>query len=143
MWTHSYETRADAPREDVWSIVSDVARWPAFDAGIAWLRIDERPAVGARFRLKPRGGPALAFVIDEFEAPGRYADLCRMPLAAMRTRHLLAPDGEGTTIRVEIEIEGPLARFWGLIVGRRHAAGLPAQTARIVEAARARRAARG
>jgi hypothetical protein len=41
-------------------------------------------------------------------------------------------------MRVTIEIEGPLAKLWGLVVGRRHASGLLAQTARILEAARSR-----
>jgi hypothetical protein len=44
----------------------------------------------------------------------------------------------GTTIRVDIEIEGLLAKFWGRVVGQKHAAGLPAQTARIIAGARSR-----
>jgi hypothetical protein len=53
----------------------------------------------------------------------------------METRHLLLP-GARTTVRVEIEIRGPMAWFWGRTVGRKHAQGLPAQTARILAAAR-------
>jgi hypothetical protein len=60
-----------------------------------------------------------------------------MPLARMTTRHELVR-GERTRLRVTIEIAGPLAWLWGRLVGRKHASGLPAQTGRILEAARAR-----
>ena len=82
----------------------------------------------------------LSFVIGAFDPPTTYADVCAMPLTRMTTRHELIP-GSATTVRVTNEITGPLAGFWGLLVGRNHASGLPAQTARILEAARARRAA--
>jgi hypothetical protein len=39
---------------------------------------------------------------------------------------------DGTRLKVDIEITGPLSRFWGFMAGRKHAAGLPAQTARIL-----------
>ncbi|MBW4975093.1 SRPBCC family protein [Roseovarius mucosus] len=138
MWHYRYEEDTPLRCEDLWPVLADVARWPEVDRNIECLKIDEEPGPGVTFVLKPKGGPRLNFVIGEFEAPSRYADVCRMPLAVMRTRHTLIPDGLGTRIRVDIEITGPLAPVWGRVVGRRHAAGLPAQTARFIEGARAR-----
>ena len=138
MWQHRYEETTTLTCEELWPGLADVARWPEVDRNIEYLTIDGDPDPGVRFVLKPRGGPRLVFVIGEFEAPTRYADVCRMPFGTMRTRHTLVPTGQGTTIRVEIEITGPLAPVWGRLVGRRHASGLPAQTARFVAGARAR-----
>ncbi len=141
MWHHRYEETTTLTCEELWPVLADVARWPEVDHNIAYLTIEGQPGAGVPFVLKPKGGPRLDFVIGEFEAPSRYADVCRMPLATMRTRHTLIPDGQGTRIRVDIEITGPLAAVWGRLVGRRHAAGLPAQTARFIAGARARLAA--
>ena len=138
MWHHRYEEHTTLTCEELWPVLADVARWPEVDHNIDYLTIADAPGPGVPFVLKPKGGPRLNFVIGEFAAPSRYADVCRMPLGTMRTRHTLIPAGQGTTIRVEIEITGPLAPLWGLLVGRRHAAGLPAQTARFVAGAAAR-----
>ncbi len=138
MWHHRYEEDTTLNCEELWPVLADVARWPEVDRNIEYLTIKGEPGPGVSFVLKPKGGPRLNFVIGEFEAPSRYADVCRMPLGIMRTRHTLIPEERGTRIRVDIEITGPLAPVWGRLVGRRHAAGLPAQTARFIEGARAR-----
>lgn len=137
MWTHRYETRTDLDATAIWPIIADVSGWAAVDHNIERIEIDDAPARGARFMLKPRGGPRLRFEISRFEPPHAYADVCRMPLATMETTHSLVP-GAGTTVRVEVVIRGPLAPLWGLLVGRKHASGLPAQTERILAAARQR-----
>ncbi len=137
-WTHRFEHITEVSPEQLWPVLADVARWPEVDRNIDWLRIAEAPAPGVRFVLKPKGGPKLHFTIGSFAAPGRYSDICQLPFARMHTRHTLQPQDRGTRIQVEIEIEGPLAIPWGWIVGRRHAAGLPAQTERFIAGARAR-----
>ena len=139
MWTHRHEQTTDLTPGQLWPILADVARWPEIDHNIDWLRIDRAPARGVPFTLKPKGGPRLSFIIGDFEAPHAYSDICRMPLARMRTLHTLVPHDGGTRIRVDIEIEGPLAARWGRFVGRKHAAGLPAQTERFIAGARAQK----
>lgn len=138
MWHHRYEEDTTLTCEELWPVLADVARWPEVDRNIEYLKIEGEPGPGVSFVLKPKGTPRLNFVIGEFEEPSRYADVCRMPLAVMRTCHTLIPDGRGARIRVDIEITGPLAGIWGRLVGRKHAAGLPAQTALFIEGARAR-----
>lgn len=135
MWQHVHEETTDIPREAIWAVIADVAGWPEVDRNIERLVIHTAPAPGVPFTLKPRGGPTLRFTIGRFEAPEIYSDICRMPGAVMETRHLLLP-GPRITVRVEIEVRGPMAWFWGRTVGRKHAQGLPAQTARILAAAR-------
>jgi hypothetical protein len=137
MWQHDFEHGTDLPVAAIWPILADVARWAEVDHNIERIEIAEAPAVGVLFRLKPKGGPMLRFVIGDFTAPTTYSDICRMPMARMKTLHVLEPEGTGTRLRVRITITGPLAWFWGRVVGRTHAAGLTAQTAGILTAARA------
>lgn len=135
MWQHDFEHRTDLPIAAIWPVLADVARWAEVDHNIERIVISAPPAVGVPFTLKPKGGPTLSFVIGAFDPPHRYSDICRMPLARMTTLHVLEPDGTGTLMRVRITIAGPLAWLWGRVVGRKHAAGLPAQTERILAAA--------
>lgn len=144
MWQHRFTHDTDLSVDAIWPVIADVARWPEVDRNIEALEISGTPGPGVAFVLKPKGGPRLGFTIGAFDAPHAYSDICRMPLARMETTHRLAPRPEGgTRLVVEIAITGPLARLWGLVVGRKHAAGLPAQTQRILAraAAQARSAA--
>jgi hypothetical protein len=88
-------------------------------------------------RCHPKGGPTLSFVIGDFAPPMTYSDICKMPFATMTTWHTLVP-GTPTMMRVRITITAPLAWLWGLVVGRKHASGLPAQTERLLAGARQR-----
>jgi hypothetical protein len=136
MWSREYRRPSPLPAEAIWPVIADVANWPSVDHDIDWVRIERPAAPGVAFRLKPRGGPVLSMTIGRFEPPCTYSDVCRMPLARMETIHSLER-GVDTEVRVRIEITGPLAGLWGLLVGRRHFAGLPAQTDRILERAAA------
>lgn len=135
MWKHHYERTVDVKVEDLWPVLADVSSWPSIDGNIDYLTIDEAPASGATFILKPKGGPRLSFTIGDFDPPTRYSDICKMPFAEMHTRHTLEDLSDNTRICVDIEIRGPLNRLWGLMVGRKHAEGLPKQTDRFVAAA--------
>jgi hypothetical protein len=141
MWQHDFEHRTDLPVAAIWPILADVARWAEVDHNIERIAIAAPPAAGVPFTLKPKGGPTLSFVIGDFLAPTTYSDICRMPLSRMKTLHTLEAVGSGTVMRVRITISGPLAWVWGRVVGRKHATGLPAQTARILAAARMRQVA--
>jgi hypothetical protein len=133
MWTHSYEEKTNLSPEQIWPILADIERWPTFDSNIKSIQVFGEPSVGTKFTLQPKGGPKLKFSVGEFDPPKNYSDICHLFLAKMTTRHSLLSE-EKTIVRVRIEISGPLSWFWGLAVGRKHAAGLPAQTAKILAA---------
>ncbi len=137
MWTHTFSEDTDVPTTHLWTVLADIPRWPEIDEQIESIVVNGEPKRGTKFKLKPKGGPTLSLVVDRFEAPTTYADVCSMPLAKMRTTHILLSKGDTTEIRVTIEIFGFLSPLWSRIVGRKHAKGLAAQTTRLV--ARARR----
>lgn len=138
MWQHRFETGTDLSAQQIWPVIADIAGWADVDRNIAWIDVAGAPGEGTRFRLKPRGGPTLSFVVTAFAAPTTYADRCDMPGASMTTTHRLVPaaDSGGTRIVVEIVVTGLLAWFWGPVAASKHASGLPAQTERILAHAR-------
>jgi hypothetical protein len=75
--------------------------------------------------------------VEVADAPRRFADVALLPLARMRTMHEFIPSGAATTVRVTIEVSGPLAFLWDRIVARKQAAGAEAQTRRFVAFAEA------
>jgi Polyketide cyclase / dehydrase and lipid transport len=138
MWNHTFETETDATPEQLWNVLADIATWPELDTNIERIEVIGDPGPGTRFFLKPKGGPRLSFVVGDFSPPRLYSDICHMPLAAMTTQHSLEfiPDLRATKVKVHISITGPLSWFWGRVVGTKHAAGLSAQTARVVARAK-------
>lgn len=136
MWRHTFESEADLPAEALWGVLADIPRWPEIDTQIEKITIESPVGLGTHFKLKPKGRPTLSLVVDRFEPPVRYADLCSMPLARMRTTHELIPLKDRTLIRVTIEIFGLLSLLWSRVVGRVHARGLRAQTERFIARAR-------
>lgn len=135
MWTHRYQQQTDLSAEALWPVLANVAGWAKIDENIEMINVDGVPAKDATFTLKPKSGPLLSFRICDFEPPAIYSDLCQMPLATMKTTHRLL-EGDVTTIDIQIVIEGLLAPIWGILVGRKHASGLPAQTQRFIAAAK-------
>jgi hypothetical protein len=136
MWQHRFETTSTLAPADIWPVIANIAGWAEVDHNIERICIDKPAAVGVPFTLKPKGGPTLRLVVGDFSPPNRYSDICKMPFASMKTLHTLHA-GDVTTIRVHIVISGPLSNLWGIIVGRKHAAGLQAQTERILAKAMA------
>jgi hypothetical protein len=116
-------------------IIADVNNWINIDHNIDKLIINEKPKQGVKF--KPKGAPTLDFIIDTFVPPTNYADLCKMPGAKMKTLHTFEkrPNNQ-TAIIIDITITGPMNWFWGRIVGKKHASGLPRQTELFIKAAK-------
>ncbi len=137
MWTHHYQQQTDLPAEALWPVLANVSGWAEIDENIETINIDGVPGKNSTFTLKPKGGPRLSFRICDFEPPLTYSDVCKMPFANMKTTHRIL-NGDVTTIDIQIVIEGMLSPVWGVLVGRKHANGLPAQTQRFIAAARSR-----
>jgi hypothetical protein len=135
MWTHHYQQKTDLTAAELWPVLANISGWAAIDDNIETIQLEGVAAKGAKFCLKPKGGPRLDFTIGDFAPPTTYSDICQMPGATMQTTHRLIA-GDGTTIEIQITIEGILSPLWGLVVGRKHANGLAAQTDRFIAAAR-------
>ena len=144
MWEARHELAARARPEDVWPLWSDPARWIDWNRDIerAWL---EGPLeVGATARIKFRRRGTLRFRITMLE-PGRLlVDETRLPLVRMGHEHRVEPTGAGVRISNRIYLDGPAARLYALLMGRRIRASVITFVKReqeLAEAARSRPAA--
>lgn len=140
MWTHQYQQKTELTAHELWPVIANIDGWAEIDENIESISVEGLPVEGTQFFLKPRGGPKLAFIVDTFQPPTVYSDVCTMllgtmPLATMKTTHQFSSHGHGTIIDIQISIKGPLAPLWGVLVGRKHASGLPRQTQLFIQAA--------
>ena len=138
MRRHVYQTRCSTDPERLYRALADIRRWPDWDGDLEWTRIDGPVATGARFSLKPRGGPKVAMRIEAAQAPHRFVDVASLPLARMRTVHEFAAGERETLVTIVIEVFGPLAFLWDRLVARKQTAGTPGQTQRLIAFAEAR-----
>ena len=90
----------------------DHTTWPEWSPDTEWARVDGPVAVGARGVLKPVGGPRIAFTVAECERDAVYTDVSRVPGARLEFRHEVAATDCGSTVRVRVLLEGPLAWLW-------------------------------
>lgn len=138
MWQAQYVTTTDVPAASLFAAIADVGNWNQWDAELEFTRLDGAAKVGADFILKPRGGPRIKIVIEEFQTPTRFVDVARLLFAKMRTAHEFIQADKQTTIRITIQTWGPLGFFWRKIVAEKQIRAAAAQTAAFVAYARKR-----
>jgi uncharacterized protein YndB with AHSA1/START domain len=128
MHRYVHEVVVHTPPDKLWRAITDLRRWPEWDAGLEAIELQGELAPGGRYKLKPRGGPAVTMSVEAMEPPGRFVDLAHLPLARMRGTHEFLAEPGGTRIRTIVEIWGPLAFFWDRVVARKIARDAGAQT---------------
>jgi uncharacterized protein YndB with AHSA1/START domain len=132
MRRYTYETDTSVPAEKLFRAKADIRRWPEWDDELESTGFDVPLEPGARFVLKPKGGPSVPMRIEAVEAPRLFIDIALMPLARMRTASEFVPAGGGTRVRISIEVFGPLAFLWDRLVARKLAADCEQQTRRFI-----------
>jgi hypothetical protein len=137
MRRYIHEVRCSTNPERLYRAVADIDRWPEWGNDLEWTKIETPAMTGAFFTLKPKGGPEIAMLVEKAEAPHRFVDLAKLPLARMRTSHEIASIGHETLITIVIEIFGPLAFLWDRIIAKPQAADMARQTQRLIAFAEA------
>ena len=108
----------------VMSCYQDVSAWPEWDPDTRAATIDGPFQPGMTGRLHPTRG---------FSVPMRFVDVTvsgftvesPAPFCTMRFEHELVPVAGGTRVTHRVSFEGPLAKFFGWLVGARVQTGLP------------------
>lgn len=111
------EVLIDAPIDDVWTVYSDVERWPDWTASVGSVEFVEghAVAVGARARIKQPKLPVAVWEVSAVE-PGRsWTWVATGPGVRTTAVHTLEPEGEHKT-RVHQTIVQE--KFVGAIIGR-------------------------
>lgn len=104
------ETTIQAPPDKVWSVLTDIGRWPEWQAGVSSAALEGGLAAGASFRWKANG-LGITSTIQELE-PGRRIGWTGDSLG-MQAVHTftLRPKNGGTRVTTEESISGWLARI--------------------------------
>ena len=92
--------------------------WPEWSPDTEWVRVDGPVQTGSTGTLKPQGGPKVRFTISACEPGREYTDTSRLPGASLVFQHLASATEDGCDLEVLVTMTGPLARVWGLVMGR-------------------------
>jgi len=135
MWKAQVRMTTDVPPARLYRAIADVNNWNQWDSGLEYTRLEGDARPGARFVLKPKGGPQVKMSIDDVR-PHILVDTAHLLGAKMRTTHEYVASGGQTTVRVGIEVSGPLGFLWRKVVGEKQIKEAPAQLAAFVAYAR-------
>ena|SRR5215471_14524170 len=132
----------DAPIDVVWTVFTDVERWPTWASSFTSVELIDGPMrLGTKARIRQPQLPALVWEVTKWE-PGRsWTWTTTSPGARTDASHALTRSGEGTVAEQSIVwsgLLGPVAAFLCRSVTRRYlaieAAGLKRQSEQLVRA---------
>ena len=125
---------SSAPASAFFARWADMATWPEWNTDTAWVRLDGPFVEGATGVLKPRGGPRVRFTVEQLD-DHTFVDVSRMPGGRVTFAHHIESTAAGSTIRVSVDIDGPLAFVWRRILGDGFRTSLQPDLDRLVETA--------
>ena len=109
-----------APPEQVWSVMSDVERWPQWTASVKSVeRLDAGPfAVGSRARVRQPRLPTAVWTVTALE-PGRsFTWRNASPgVTSVAVHTVEAAGGDRSRVTLGVDWSGPLAPLLRLIYG--------------------------
>jgi uncharacterized membrane protein len=114
----AHSDRCAAPAAEVWALWADPDRWPDWNRQLERVEADGELRVGAELRAKMRRGGTVSFAVVELE-PERLLRLeARFPGARLGHEQRLAAGRSSVEITHRVYLDGPLAGFWALMMGR-------------------------
>jgi len=136
MWEYEYSAQTSASPAALWRLFSDIAGWPAWNAGIEKLQIDGPFEVGSTFTMTPPGADPVTMRLTEI-IPGQvWTDEMDGGDFVVRTVHALRPAPAGrTTIIYRTEFHGPAADQAGAEIGPAITADFPDVVGALIAAA--------
>ena len=102
----------DAPIDVVWSVFTDVERWPTWASSFTSVELIDGPMrLGAKARIRQPRLPVVVWEVTKWE-PGRSWTWTAMsPGARTEASHVLTRSGDGTVAEQSITPSGPLGRL--------------------------------
>jgi uncharacterized protein YndB with AHSA1/START domain len=110
-----------APRERIWSILTDVERWPEWTASMSSVRFvaGDRIAVGSRASIKQPRMPAVVWEVTAVEPEKSFTWQARSAGMTTTATHSMAPgSGGAVTVKLGIRQQGALGWLVGLLLAR-------------------------
>ncbi|SEH88837.1 Polyketide cyclase / dehydrase and lipid transport [Mycolicibacterium rutilum] len=109
----------DAPADLVWTVFSDVERWPEWTASVTRLVALDGPGleVGRRFAIKQPRMPRLVWAVTEMVPGASWTWEQRSPGGLTIARHdVAAASATATRIDQRLEQRGPVGALVGALV---------------------------
>jgi hypothetical protein len=136
MRRYIYKTETDVSAEKLYRAITDINRWIEWDDGVESTALDGPCVTGAKFTLKPNGGPMVRMIVEEALAPTRFVDVTILPLARMRIVHNYVQGPATTEVTLIVEVTGILAFLWDRAIARSIIADADKQTGKMIAYAR-------
>jgi len=125
MWTIEVAADAAADRETVWAWYEATDEAPSWDPLIRRIEPDGPMAIGSGGRNHPVGGPSVRFRYTEVTRVVSYTEVSSSPGASFAFTHRLEEAFGGRVRLVHgVEVSGPLAGLYRLLVRRRFERGM-------------------
>jgi hypothetical protein len=109
-----------APSEVVWSVYSDVERWPTWTASVTSIEpLDGRGIeLGRRFRIKQPRLPVLVWEVTDVRPGHSWQWTAKSAGMTTVAWHEVLPNGEGAAVvTLGVDQRGPLGVVVGLVMG--------------------------
>ena len=106
----------DAPIDVVWSVFTDVERWPTWASSFTSVELIDGPMrLGAKARIRQPRLPTVVWEVTKWE-PGRsWTWAATGPGAYTEASHVLTVSGRGTVAEQSIVSSGPVGRLLALV----------------------------
>jgi hypothetical protein len=132
-----HSQRIPASPERIFALYADVANWTIWDPDLKTATIDGPFASGTTGMVVPKSGPKSKVLFTDVQPQRGFAVECKLPLCLMRFEHSLKPTGGGTLATHGVRFSGPLAWFFGRVIGSELRKSLPKALAGLQAAATA------
>jgi uncharacterized membrane protein len=116
-----HSERIEASAEAIWGLWEDTDRWPDWNEQIEGVKVDgeEGLQLGAKVKTKMRRGGTVRNVVTEYEPGAVLVYEATFPGARSGLEHRLREGKRSVEVTHRRYVEGPLASFWALMIGRK------------------------
>src|SRR5262252_9960373 len=115
MWNAKAERasiRIDAPIDVVWSVFTDVERWPTWASSFTSVELVDGPMrLGAKARIRQRRLPTVVWEVTKWEPGHSWTWTTTSPGARTEASHVLTRVGHRTIAEQSITSSGPIGRL--------------------------------
>ena len=102
----------DAPLEIVWSVFTDVERWPTWASSFTSVELIDGPMrLGAKARIRQPGLPTVVWQVTQWDPGHSWTWTAKSPGARTDASHVLTRAGSGTVAEQSIVSSGPIGRL--------------------------------
>lgn len=136
MWDFEHSVEAAVSRERVWSLWTDIERWPDWNPGVVRAELDGPATEGATGTVRASGGPASKLRVVAAEPERRFVTEASERLMRLRFDHELhdGPDGR-LRITHRAQMTGFATPLMRRTIGPRLERSIPVALANLVELA--------